>query len=25
MPGSGDELFIPPTAAAQREQTHAAG
>jgi len=25
MPGSGDELFIPPTAAAQREQTQAAG
>jgi len=25
MPGSGDELFIPPTAAAQREPTQAAG
>jgi hypothetical protein len=25
MPGSGDELFIPPTAAAQREPTRAAG
>lgn len=24
MPGSGDELFIPPTAAAQREPTPAA-
>ena len=25
MPGSGDELFIPPTAGAQRESTQAAG
>jgi hypothetical protein len=24
MPGSGDELFIPPTAGAQRESTQAA-
>jgi len=25
MSGSGDELFIPPTAAAQRESTHPTG